>query len=405
MNFEDKLKNYAKVVIERGINVQKGMPLVINTSTEAMDFVRQLTELAYDRGASEVIVRIHDDECDRMSAMMMSEEAIKHAPEWKLDMMLDFAERKAGFLSVIAPNPSLMKDVSPERLMLMRSVNANLMKPFQKYTMNDINPWCVVAVPSKAFKRADGFVFGLYRAFNTHINSIDIAFESVYYDEPVYELFTSKGLNATFDNGKTGLYEIDEPIDIAIGIKYPKNEFVNAPYEDMDYEDYRNEELMRTQITRIDRPGISEIVLKGLIAVALLAFLIVGFLMTKNQRFRNKFRIKKKYEEKEKSGKTFDINDIDEYIYLIYQFYDIKEDKIASYLGVDEADKLVEEKLTSSYEVLLKKGYIEKEDSDYSVALTKKGRLKLEEILIKKEYLLSQDNISDEEEKFLRLFR
>lgn len=257
----------------------------------------------------------------------------------------------------------------------------------------------------KAFKRADGFVFGLYRSFNTHINDIDITFDSVYYDEPVYELFTSKGLNAKFANGKTGLCEIDEPIDIAIGIKYPKNEFVNAPYEDMDYEDYRNEELMRTQITRIDRPGISEIVLKGLIAVALLAFIIVGFLMTKNQRFRNKFRIKKKYEEKERSGKTFDIKDIDEYIYLIYQFYDIKEDKIASYLGVDEADKLVEEKLTSSYEVLLKKGYIEKEDSDYSVALTKKGRLKLEEILIKKEYLLSQDNISDEEEKFLRLFR
>ena len=257
----------------------------------------------------------------------------------------------------------------------------------------------------KAFKRADGFVFGLYRAFNTHINIIKIAFESVYYDEPVYELFTSKGLNATFEDGETGLYEIDEPIDIAIGIKYPKNEFVNAPYLDMDYDDYRNDELMRTQITRIDKPGVSELVLKGLIAVALLAFIIVGFLMTKNQRFRYKFRIKKKYEEKERSGKTFDIKDLDEYIYLVYQFYDTKEDKVASYLGVDETDKLVEEKLNASYEMLLKKGYIEKEDSDYSVSLTKKGRLKLEEILIKKEYLLAQDDISDEEEKFLRLFR
>ena len=258
----------------------------------------------------------------------------------------------------------------------------------------------------KAFKRVDGFVFGLYRAFNTHINSIDIAFDSVYYDKPELEIFTSlDSAKIEKSDDSIEISEVDEPIDMAIGVKYPKNEFVNAPYEDMDYEDYRNDELMRMQITRIDRPGISEVVLKGLIAVALLAFLIVGFLMTKNQRFRNKFRIKKKYEEKEKSGKTFDINDIDEYIYLIYQFYDIKEDKIASYLGVDEADKLVEEKLTSSYEVLLKKGYIEKEDSDYSVALTKKGRLKLEEILIKKEYLLSQDNISDEEEKFLRLFR
>lgn len=257
----------------------------------------------------------------------------------------------------------------------------------------------------KAFKRADGFVFGLYRSFNTHINTIDIAFDSVYYDEPVYELFTSKGLNATFENGKTGLYEIDEPIDIAIGIKYPKNEFVNAPFEDMDYEDYRNEELTRMQISRIDKPSVSELVLKGLVAVALLAFLLVGFLMTKNQRFRNKFRIKKKYEEEERSGKTFDIKDIDEYIYLVYQFYDIKEDRLASYLGVDETDKLVEEKLSNSYEVLLKKGYIEKEDSDYSVALTKKGRLKLEEILIKKEYLLNKESTNSDEEKFLRLFR
>lgn len=151
MNFEEKLMNYAKVVIERGINVTDGMPLVISASTEAMDFVRMLTKLAYERGASEVILRLRDDECEKMGAMMMSEDAIKHAPQWKLDMMLDYAHRKAGFLSVAAPNPGLMKDVAAERINLMRSVNSNLMKPFQKYTMNDINPWCVIAVPSKAW--------------------------------------------------------------------------------------------------------------------------------------------------------------------------------------------------------------------------------------------------------------
>lgn len=260
----------------------------------------------------------------------------------------------------------------------------------------------------KAFKRADGFVFGLYRSFNTHVNDIDIYFDSVYYDEPDLRLYDSlSSFSTKFESeyGPMGLDNITAPIDVALSVKYPKNEFVNAPYEDMDFEDYRNDELTRMQITRIDKPGIPELVLKGLIAVALIAFIIVGFLMTKNQRFRNKFRIKKKYEEKERSGKTFDIKDLDEYIYLIYQFYDTKEDKVASYLGVDETDKLVEEKLNASYENLLKKGYIEKEDSDYSVVLTKKGRLKLEEILIKKEYLLAQDDISDEEEKFLRLFR
>lgn len=260
----------------------------------------------------------------------------------------------------------------------------------------------------KAFKRADGFVFGLYRSFNTHINSIDIYFDSVYYDEPDLRLYDSlSSFSTKFESeyGPMGLDKITAPIDLALSVKYPKNEFVNAPFEDMDYEDYRNDELTRMQISRIDKPSVSELVLKGLVAVALLAFLLVGFLMTKNQRFRNKFRIKKKYEEEERSGKTFDIKDIDEYIYLVYQFYDIKEDRLASYLGVDETDKLVEEKLSNSYEVLLKKGYIEKEDSDYSVALTKKGRLKLEEILIKKEYLLNKESTNSDEEKFLRLFR
>ena len=260
----------------------------------------------------------------------------------------------------------------------------------------------------KAFKRADGFVFGLYRSFNTHIHSIDIYFDSVYYDEPDLRLYDSlSSFSTKFESeyGPMGLDKITAPIDLALSVKYPKNEFVNAPYEDMDYEDYRNDELTRMQIRRIDKPSVSELVLKGLVAVALLAFLLVGFLMTKNQRFRNKFRIKKKYEEEERSGKTFDIKDIDEYIYLVYQFYDIKEDRLASYLGVDETDKLVEEKLSNSYEALLKKGYIEKENSDYSVALTKKGRLKLEEILIKKEYLLNKESTNSDEEKFLRLFR
>lgn len=260
---------------------------------------------------------------------------------------------------------------------------------------------------TKAFKRADGFVFGMYRSFNNIINAIDIYFDSVYYDEPRLRLYDSlSSISTEFESkfGPAGLSKITEPIDLALGVKYPKNEFVNAPYEDMDFEDYRNEELSRIQLTRIDKPGVSELVLKGIIAIALLGFVIVGFLMTKNQRFKNKFRVKKNYEDKELEGKTFDIKTTDKFLYLAYQFYDIKEDRVAAYLGVDESEKLVEEKLTASYEALLKEGYIEKEDSDYSVALTKKGRLMLEEMLIKKEYLLSKDNLDEEEDKFMRLF-
>ena len=56
-NFEDNLQKYAKLLVSKGINVQKGHTIVINIDVEQAPFARLLTKEAYALGAEEVIVK------------------------------------------------------------------------------------------------------------------------------------------------------------------------------------------------------------------------------------------------------------------------------------------------------------------------------------------------------------
>ena len=50
------LKEYAKLAVELGVNVQPGQPLEIRTPVEAYELARECAKVAYEKGASKVIV-------------------------------------------------------------------------------------------------------------------------------------------------------------------------------------------------------------------------------------------------------------------------------------------------------------------------------------------------------------
>jgi len=49
-DFKNLLREYARLIIEVGINQQKDKPLVIQSAVEHADFVRLLAEEAYGKG-------------------------------------------------------------------------------------------------------------------------------------------------------------------------------------------------------------------------------------------------------------------------------------------------------------------------------------------------------------------
>ncbi|MFR7894717.1 MAG: aminopeptidase [Dysosmobacter sp.] len=53
---DTKLQEYAKLLIEVGLNVQKGQTLIISSPVECASFARLCADAAYDAGCREVVM-------------------------------------------------------------------------------------------------------------------------------------------------------------------------------------------------------------------------------------------------------------------------------------------------------------------------------------------------------------
>ena len=149
INFESKLSEYAELVVKVGINLQSGQPLVISSPIEAADFVRSLAKHAYELGAKEVHVNWNDDVLTKLKYENSPMEVFENFPLWYVEGMEEYAKDGAGFISIHAQDPYLLKDADPEKIAAFNISSSKALKEFRNYTMNDINSWCVVAVPTK----------------------------------------------------------------------------------------------------------------------------------------------------------------------------------------------------------------------------------------------------------------
>lgn len=153
-NFKNKLNDYAKLCVKLGINIKEGQPLVINAPIEGLEFVRLLAENAYKLGASEVHVNWSDEVLTKLKYQNSPMEVFENYPKWRADSMESFAERGAGFISISSEDPELLKEMDPKKVATANKSASLALKTFRNYTMNDINPWLVVSIASKAWARA-----------------------------------------------------------------------------------------------------------------------------------------------------------------------------------------------------------------------------------------------------------
>lgn len=152
-SFEEMLKEYAKLVVHTGINIQKNQTLVIRSSIECADFVRLAASAAYDLGAGNVEVIWADGELDHIKMLKAPEESLGDYPVWLKEAFESNGKKGAAFLSVSSANPDLLKDVPNDRVSAFNKGYTEVIQSLLKYTMNNDVPWCVIGVPTKGWAK------------------------------------------------------------------------------------------------------------------------------------------------------------------------------------------------------------------------------------------------------------
>lgn len=142
------MEKLADLVVKKGVNVQKGQPVILRCPVERADFARLVAKKAYERGAVEVVIQWSDDPLTLMLFENAPVEHFEEVPDWMVQRTKYYMEKGACVISIAATDPELLKDVDPKKIATWSKAFSAANKENMKYTMNDLNSWCVVSVPT-----------------------------------------------------------------------------------------------------------------------------------------------------------------------------------------------------------------------------------------------------------------
>lgn len=148
-----KLKEYAKLLVEVGLNVQPGQTVLVRAPVGSEDLVYLCAEAAYDAGAREVAYEFSDGRLTRLAYLRADGAVFGEFADWKADKLNALAGQGAAFLTIVGDDPDMLRGVDPDRIARQQKVSGVKLAPYREATMNNRTSWCVAAVPTPAWAR------------------------------------------------------------------------------------------------------------------------------------------------------------------------------------------------------------------------------------------------------------
>lgn len=141
------LEEYAHLLIEVGLNVQKGQYVVINSPVNCADFARMCVKAAYEAGAKDVIMQWNDDFTARQHWLNADDSVFDNVFQWDIDRNIGMARLNAARLSISASDPENLNGVNPDRIERFARVSGKANSEYHEMLMNSSFPWCVASIP------------------------------------------------------------------------------------------------------------------------------------------------------------------------------------------------------------------------------------------------------------------
>ncbi|MDE5055441.1 aminopeptidase [Niallia taxi] len=142
------LNNYAKVIVNVGVTVEKGDLIKMNFSSEHLPLVREISKEAYKNGAQFVSLNLRDSEIEKSRVRYLEDEFLEVYPESIIKNELNYA--KSGYSTITIITPSFSDDSNlVERASKINRAKSIAMRPCRTFGMENHNKWVVVNAPTK----------------------------------------------------------------------------------------------------------------------------------------------------------------------------------------------------------------------------------------------------------------
>ena len=146
------LREYAKLIVRCGINVQKGQDVLVFADLDQPEFVKLVVEEAYKAKARQVTVHWNYQPLDKIHVRYQSVKTMGAVPEWQKARQQHYCDTLPCRLYIMSEDPDGLKGVNTAKMAKARQMSYPIIKPYIDEREGK-QQWCIAAVPGAAWAK------------------------------------------------------------------------------------------------------------------------------------------------------------------------------------------------------------------------------------------------------------
>ena len=146
------LREYAKLIVRCGVNVQKGQEVLIHAGLDQPEFVAMVVDEAYKAKAGKVTVNWSYQPLTKLHARYQSVKTLGTVLEWEKEKLQHYVDTVPCRIHLISDDPDGLKGVNTAKLAKGRQLSYPILKPYSD-ARNGQEQWCGAAVPGVAWAK------------------------------------------------------------------------------------------------------------------------------------------------------------------------------------------------------------------------------------------------------------
>ncbi len=146
------LREYARLIVRCGVNVQKGQEVTVYADLDQPEFVAMVVEEAYKAKAKKVTVEWNFQPLQKLHVRYQSVKTLGTVTEWQKAKQEHICNVLPARIHIISEDPDGLKGINMEKLTKANQMAYPILKPYRDRRENR-EQWCIAAVPGEAWAR------------------------------------------------------------------------------------------------------------------------------------------------------------------------------------------------------------------------------------------------------------
>ncbi len=147
-----KLRAYAHLIARKGVNIQKGQPVIIEAELDQPKFIELLVDECYKAGASSVDVRWSHQPLTKLNVRHQTLKNLSAVQDWELAKMQHQEDTLPARIVILSDDPDGLKGVNMDKYTKASQVRRKAFKPYRDRMENKYQ-WCIAAVPGEKWAK------------------------------------------------------------------------------------------------------------------------------------------------------------------------------------------------------------------------------------------------------------